>query len=118
MTALATVMGWIAIVVLLGLTYAFAHDPRDGLWTQAHRRDRLPMVMATRYVALAALGIGILLAGPLSLLALFFAVAAGLGAADAVVYHRVGGTVWPHAVGGCAGLLAFCVTLAALSLGP
>ena len=118
MTTLATAFGWIAIAILAVLTFAFAHDHRDGLWTKAHRLDQLPLVMASRYVALAALGAGILLADSLSLLALFFAVAAGLGAADAVVYHRVGGTVWPHAVAGCAGLLALCVTLAAIALGP
>ena len=118
MTTLATAFGWIAIAILAVLTFTFAHDPRDGLWTKAHRLDQLPLVMASRYVALAALGIAILVAGSLPLLAVFFAVSGGLGAADAVVYARAGGAVWPHALAAGAGAVAFCVTLAAIALGP
>lgn len=114
---LAYGIGWISIGVLAVLTFAFAHDPKDGLWTTAHRLDRLPIVMASRYIALGALGVGILLSGSLPLLALFFAVAAGLGAADAVIYAKCGGTVWPHAAATGAGGVAFCVTLAAIALG-
>ena len=117
MTAVAALFGWVAIAILAFLSYAFAHDPRDGLWTRAHRLEQLPLVLAARYIALAALGIGILLVGSLPLLALFFLVATGLGATDAVIYHRAGGTVWPHAAAAAAGAGAFCVTLAAISLG-
>ena len=114
MTTLAFAMGWIAIAILGVLTYAFAHDPKEGLWTEAHRLDQLPRVMASRYVALGALGIGILVAGSLPLLALFFAVSTGLGAVDALIYARAGGVVLPHALAAGAALVAFCVTLAAI----
>ena len=110
-------MGWLAVFVLGVMTFAFAHDTKGGLWTTAHRLDRLPAVMATRYVALAVLGAGILIAGSLSLLALFFGVAAGLGLADALIYARAGGKVWPHAAAAGAGALAFAATLAAIPHG-
>ena len=72
--------------------------------------------MASRYVALGLLLAGILLAGSLPLLALFFAVGAYLGLTDALIYRRAGGTVWPHAAAAGAGALAALVTLAALLL--
>ena len=116
MSLLAQVFGWMAVAVLGVMTFAFAHDTKGGLWTAAHRLDRLPAVMATRYVALAVLGAGILIVGSLPLLALFFAVAAGLGLADALIYWRAGGTVWPHAAAAALGTVAAAVTLAAMVL--
>jgi hypothetical protein len=76
-----------------------------------HRAEKLPEVMADRYIAFTALTIGATLYGDMKVIAVLFGAFAFMGFADAWIYRRGGYPIAKHMA---AGVLAMSVVVIAL----
>ena len=114
LATLVTVCALVTFLILSGLAYAFWSNPERGLAQTTHRIELLPLVMADRYTAFAALTLAIFFFGDLRLMAAFFAVCAFMGFADGMIYARAGHPHMKHTFSGVLSVVALGVTLAAL----
>ena len=110
---LALVLSGAGVVVPGALGVMFLRDPAKGMAFATHRLENLPQVMADRYVALVALGLGATCYGDMKVIAFLFAVFAFLGFADAVIYARAGTPFSKHLMAGVAATVVVVVALAA-----
>lgn len=94
-----------------GLSFMFMRDPVAGLAQTTHRLEKLPEVMADRYIAFTVLALAATLYGDFKVIAVLFGTFAFMGFADAWIYARGGFPVFKH-VG--AGVLASVVVIVAL----
>lgn len=74
----------------------FALNPERGMRLASHWPERLPLVMADRYIGTAFLLLGVLVFGSYGLLAWFLAVVGIAGLGDVYIYARAGRPVAPH----------------------
>ncbi|MEL6205967.1 MAG: hypothetical protein AAFR47_11730 [Pseudomonadota bacterium] len=89
-------------LVTLTLAVGFACNPQGAMEKATHRPEKLPMVMAGRYMAFTALAFGAALYGdPVPILYLF-AVFSAVSFFDAWIYAREGQPWGPHAAAGAA----------------
>jgi len=93
------------------LSYLFLRDPVAGMAQTTHRAEKLPEVMADRYIAFTALTIGATLYGDMKVIAVLFGAFAFMGFADAWIYRRGGFPIAKHMA---AGVLAMSVVVIAL----
>ena len=113
---LTTVCGVITLAILAALALAFWTNPARGLVQTTHRVEQLPLVLADRYTAFAALALAVILFGDLRLYAAFFAVCAFMGFADGLIYARAGHPHMKHTLSGVLSAVALGVSLAALAV--
>ncbi|QLQ18594.1 MAG: hypothetical protein HZT43_07890 [Exiguobacterium profundum] len=113
---LTTVCGVITLAILAALALAFWTNPARGLVQTTHRVEQLPLVLADRYTAFAALALAVILFGDLRLYATFFAVCAFMGFADGLIYARAGHPHMKHTLSGVLSAVALGVSLAALAV--
>lgn len=107
----AVALSGVGILVTGVLALLFLRDPVAGMAQTTHRLEKLPEVMADRYVALCMLTIGATFYGDLNVIAFLFASFALMGFADAWIYARGG---FPFAKHLAAGVLATVVVAIAL----
>lgn len=101
----------VGVLVTGALALVFLCDPVAGMAAATHRAEKLPEVMADRYVAFAVLALGATIYGDLNVIAVLFAAFAFMGFADAWIYAR-GGFAYVKHLG--AGIAASVVVLMAL----
>jgi hypothetical protein len=104
----------IGVLVTGALALLYLRDPVAGMAATTHRPEKLPEVMADRYLAFAALAIGATLYGDLKVIAGLFAAFSFMGFADARIYARGGHSCVKHLLAGGAALVV--VVLAVLAL--
>lgn len=109
----ALACGWIGLVLMLILSFAFWRGPETGFRVSTHRLEQLPSVMADRYMAFALLIAFMLWYGDLTVLAAFFAIGAFMGLADGFIYGRRKLPHWKHTSSGLLSLFACAVTMVA-----
>ncbi len=113
-----------AVISLVGLgalafgvlALVYLRDTSDGLNLSGHRAEKLPEVMADRYVGFAALALMAALYGDYMVIAALFAVFAVMGLADAWIYARGGYGYARHLAAGLAGFLVTGLALIALGI--
>ncbi len=115
MTMVALFCGALAVAILAGLALIMARNPVAGLAQLTHRVEQLPLVLADRYAAFAALALAATLWGDLRMLAALFLAFAWMGLADGLIYARAGHPHWKHTASGIASLAGAGITLAALA---
>lgn len=112
--AVAITLSGIGILVTGALALLFLRDPVAGMTQTSHLPEKLPQVMADRYVAFTILALGATLYGDLKVIAVLFATFAFMGFADAWIYARGKHPVAKHAAAGFAALIVVGVALFAL----
>lgn len=117
LAAVAIALSGVGIVVTGALAFLFLRDPVAGMAQTTHRLEKLPEVMADRYIAFAMLALGTTLYGDLKVIAALFASFAFMGFADAWIYARGGFPVAKHVGAGIAALIVVVVALLALRQG-
>lgn len=117
LTWLALFCGGLAVVVLTLLAAVVTRDPDRGLARLTHRPAQLPLVLADRYVAFAALTLAALVWGDLRMLLALFLAFAFMGLADGAVYARADHPHVKHTASGLASLVGAAVVGAALMYG-
>lgn len=117
LAAVAIALSGVGIVVTGALAFLFLRDPVAGMAQTTHRLEKLPEVMADRYIALAMLALGATLYGDLKVIAALFTSFAFMGFADAWIYARGGFPIAKHVGAGIAALIVVVVALLALRQG-
>ena len=113
LTLLTTICGGITFLILAALAFAFWTNPDRGLAQTTHRLEKLPLVMADRYTALAVLALVFTLYGDLNVLIAFFAICAFMGFADGLIYARAGHSHIKHTMSGVLSTVALGIAVAA-----
>ena len=102
-----------ALLVTGGLTVLVMRNPETGLARLDHQIERLPEVMAGRYLTFFVLAAGAALYGdPIVFVGLFIAFAVA-SAADTFIYARKGEKYGPHLAAGIASLAGAGLSLIA-----
>lgn len=83
-----------------GFGVLFALNPKRGMELATHRLEKLPLVMADRYVGTALLLLGVIWSGNMGLLAWFLGVVGVAGFIDAWIYARDGHRFGKHLFAG------------------
>ena len=104
----------LGVLMTGALAIAFLRDPVAGMSAATHRPEKLPQVMADRYIGFALLALGATLYGDLAVIAGLFAVFAFMGLADAWIYARDGFPFSKHLGAGLAALAVVAAALAAI----
>lgn len=117
LTSLAIALSGAGVLVTGLLAVLFLRDPVAGLAQTTHRAEKLPEVMADRYVGMLILAIGATVYGDLKVIAVLFAVFAYTGFHDAWIYARGGFPIAQHVGAGAAGALVSVVAILALGQG-
>ncbi len=112
---LAIALSALGTLVTGALAFLFMRDPLSALRLTTHRAEKLPQVMADRYVAMAVLTIGATLYGDMKVIAVLFGTFAFMGFADAWIYRRGGFPIAKHMAAGVLALIVVVVALLALS---
>ncbi|WP_306116636.1 MULTISPECIES: hypothetical protein [unclassified Roseovarius] len=110
----AIALSGVGILVTGALALAFLRDPVAGLEQTTHRSEKLPEVMADRYIAFTILALGATLYGDLNVIAVLFATFAFMGFADAWIYARGNFPIAKHLGAGIAALIVVAVALLAM----
>ena len=113
----AIALSGVGILVTGALALMFLRDPVAGMAQTTHRIDKLPEVMADRYIAFAMLALGATLYGDLKVIAVLFTSFAFMGFADAWIYARGGFPIAKHLGAGIAAAIVVVVALMALRQG-
>jgi len=114
LTTLAIALSGAGVLVTGALAALFLRDPMAGMAQATHRAEKLPEVMADRYVAMGVLALAATLYGDLKVIAVLFAVFAYTGFHDAWIYARGGFAIAKHVGAGVGGVLVSVVAIAAL----
>ena len=114
MTVLAATAGGIATVVLGTLSGVVLRDPVRGLAALTHRVERLPLVLADRYLAFAGLTLAATVLGDVRALFALMLALAFMGLADGLIYARAGLPHAKHTLSGVVSLIGAGMTLVAL----
>ena len=109
----AIALSGMGILVTGVLALLFLRDPVAGMAQTTHRLEKLPEVMADRYIALMILTIGATLYGDMKVIAVLFASFAFMGFADAWIYARGGFSFAKHLAAGVAASIVVVVALLA-----
>ncbi|MDT8327353.1 MAG: hypothetical protein RQ750_08225 [Roseovarius sp.] len=117
LTSLAIALSGAGVLVTGGLSALFLRAPVAGMAAAQHRADKLPEVMADRFVGMGVLALAATLYGDLKVIAVLFAVFAYTGFHDAWIYARGGFPIAPHVSAGVAGLIVSGVALLAMGQG-
>ncbi len=117
LTTLAIALSGAGALVTGALAFLFLRDPVAGLAQTTHRAEKLPEVMADRYVGMLVLAIGATFYGDLKVIAVLFAVFAYTGFHDAWIYARGGFPIAKHVSAGVAGMIVSIVAMIAMGQG-
>ncbi len=112
--AVTIALSGVGILVTGALALAFLRDPVAGLEQTTHRAEKLPEVMADRYVAFTVLALGATIYGDLNVIAVLFATFAFMGFAGAWIYARSNFPIAKHVAAGFAALIVVGVALLAM----
>lgn len=107
----------IGVLVTGALALLFLRDPVRGMAQTTHRPEKLPEVMADRYIAFAFLAAGATVYGDMSVIAWLFSAFAFMGFADAWIYARGGHGSARHLAAGAAAALVALTALLAMAKG-
>ncbi len=116
-TSLAIALSGAGVLVTGALAALFLRDPVAGMAQTTHRLEKLPEVMADRYVGMLILALGATLYGDLKVIAVLFAVFAYTGFHDAWIYARGGFAIAKHVTAGFAGALVSVMAIVAMGQG-
>lgn len=117
LTGLAIALSGAGVLVTGALAVLFLRNPVAGLAQTTHRAEKLPEVMADRYVGMVLLAVGATLYGDLKVIAVLFSVFAYFGFHDAWIYARGGFPIAKHVSAGVAGLIVAIVAMLAMRQG-
>ena len=117
LTSLAIALSGAGVLVTGALAALFLRDPVAGMAQTTHRLEKLPEVMADRYVGMVVLALAATLYGDLKVIAVLFAVFAYTGFHDAWIYARGGFPIAKHVSAGVAGLIVAIVAMKAMGQG-
>ena len=98
-----------AFTLLLALIFLFA--PERGLAVTKHHADKLPLIMAGRYLFMTMIVVGVVFAGSAELLAYVFMGLAGVAFFDAAVYAQAKRSTLPHIGAGVGALVVSALAL-------
>ncbi|SLN15411.1 hypothetical protein ROG8370_00412 [Roseovarius gaetbuli] len=114
LTSLAIALSGAGVLVTGTLAALFLRDPVAGMAAAQHRADKLPEVMADRFVGMGVLALAATLYGDLKVIAVLFAVFAYTGFHDAWIYARGGFATGTHLAAGFAGAFVSVVAMVAM----
>jgi hypothetical protein len=97
--------------LVLTFAYAFYSDEEKAFALSTHRREKLPLVMVDRYIAMAVIQLGLILFGSLEMVAVFCVAGAVMGLGDGLIYARAGHTHIKHTASGLFAVFGFLLTL-------
>jgi hypothetical protein len=116
MAAVAPWLGGLIGIVLIGLGVLFWMAPHRAFAVSGHVPSALPAVMAGRYGAFGAVVIAFVVMAEWRALMVVLAVGAAMGALDAVIAARSGGSVAPHLGAGVGSALGAVASWARMGL--
>ena len=114
---LAITLSGVGVLVTGALAFLFLRDPVQGMALTTHRAEKLPEVMADRYIALCVLALAATLYGDMKVIAVLFGTFAFMGFADAWIYGRGGFPIAKHMAAGILALIVMSVALFAQNAG-
>ncbi len=95
-----------AVTFCLGLVFLIS--PARGLDITRHTADKLPLIMAGRYMFMTMMAVAAGIAGQSQTIALVFIGLAGVAFFDTLVYAQAKRAVMPHFLAGIGALLVVC----------
>lgn len=105
------------VIATGALAVLFVRNPASAMAIATHRPEKLPCVMADRYIAFCGLALFATLYGDLNVIAALFGAFAFMGFADAFIYARGGFPAAKHLLAGALALIVTSIALLAQNIG-